>query len=60
MNNVGLIRRDMICRQINWDSDETLFQAWAKAKTGFPFIDAIMTQLSQGILNSSYSLRKIN
>ena len=34
-----------ICRQIDWDKNEEFFQAWRNARTGYPFIDAIMTQL---------------
>lgn len=34
-----------ICRQIPWDDNPALLQRWATAQTGFPFIDALMTQL---------------
>lgn len=34
-----------ICRQIPWSDDEEKLAAWSEARTGFPFIDAIMTQL---------------
>lgn len=33
------------CRKINWDNDPAKLEAWRSAKTGFPFIDALMTQL---------------
>ena len=33
------------CRQIDWERDADLILAWKEARTGFPFIDAIMTQL---------------
>jgi cryptochrome len=41
-----------ICRQIPWgDRDDPVYierlEAWKTARTGFPFIDAIMTQLRQ-------------
>jgi len=36
-----------ICRQIPWDADPALLAAWADARTGFPWIDAAMTQLRQ-------------
>lgn len=36
-----------ICRQIPWASDPALLAAWADARTGFPWIDAAMTQLRQ-------------
>lgn len=35
------------CKQINWDQNDEFFLAWANAKTGFPFIDAVMTQLRE-------------
>ncbi|GFT22944.1 cryptochrome-1 [Nephila pilipes] len=34
-----------VCTQIPWIENDTFLQAWANARTGFPFIDAIMTQL---------------
>merc|ERR1711953_492768 len=34
-----------VCRQIPWDEDEEKFQAWKEGRTGYPYIDAIMTQL---------------
>lgn len=34
-----------ICRQIPWNHDENLLNAWAHGRTGYPFIDAIMRQL---------------
>ncbi|KAL3929095.1 MAG: hypothetical protein SGPRY_002102, partial [Prymnesium sp.] len=34
-----------ICRQIPWDNDEELLSAWREARTGYPWIDAAMTQL---------------
>eukprot|EP00897_Mesotaenium_endlicherianum_P010804 jgi/Mesen1/9752/ME000698S09229 len=33
------------CKQIAWKEDEHLLAAWRDARTGFPWIDAIMTQL---------------
>ena len=39
-----------ICRQIPWAEDEAAqsrFEAWRDARTGFPWIDACMTQLKQ-------------
>ncbi|TRY90608.1 hypothetical protein DNTS_034649, partial [Danionella cerebrum] len=35
------------CVQVDWDSNPELLSAWSEARTGFPFIDAIMTQLRQ-------------
>lgn len=36
-----------IARQIPWDDDPQLLAAWRDARTGYPFIDAIMTQLKE-------------
>lgn len=33
------------CRQIPWGRDAALIDAWKFGRTGYPFIDAIMTQL---------------
>ena len=33
-----------ICKQIDWDDDPSKVLAWKEARTGFPYIDAIMTQ----------------
>jgi cryptochrome len=41
-----------ICRQIPWGRDAQVIQAWEQARTGFPWIDAIMTQLKQWSLRS--------
>ncbi|CAM9296325.1 unnamed protein product, partial [Phaeothamnion confervicola] len=34
-----------ICRQIPWRDDPELLAAWEEGRTGYPFIDAIQTQL---------------
>ena len=36
-----------VARQIPWDDDPALLAAWRDSRTGFPFIDAIMTQLKE-------------
>uniref|UniRef100_A0AAY4C1T1 Photolyase/cryptochrome alpha/beta domain-containing protein n=1 Tax=Denticeps clupeoides TaxID=299321 RepID=A0AAY4C1T1_9TELE len=36
-----------ICLRIPWDRNPEALAKWAEAKTGFPWIDAIMTQLRQ-------------
>ncbi|NXV72617.1 CRY1 protein, partial [Atlantisia rogersi] len=36
-----------ICLQISWDEDAERLHKWKTAQTGFPWIDAIMTQLRQ-------------
>lgn len=34
-----------ICRQISWGEDAALVAAWREGRTGYPWIDAAMTQL---------------
>ena len=34
-----------VSRQIPWGEDKERLEAWAEGRTGFPYIDAIMTQL---------------
>jgi cryptochrome len=34
-----------ICKQIDWDTNPAFLKAWEDGQTGYPFIDAIMTQL---------------
>lgn len=36
-----------IARQIPWGNDPELLDAWRNSRTGYPFIDAIMTQLRE-------------
>ncbi|CAM9681506.1 unnamed protein product [Ectocarpus sp. 12 AP-2014] len=36
-----------VARQIPWDKDEEKLMAWKEARTGFPWIDAAMTQLKE-------------
>ncbi|KAJ8412098.1 hypothetical protein AAFF_G00143650 [Aldrovandia affinis] len=36
-----------ICLQINWYENQATLDKWRMAQTGFPWIDAIMTQLRQ-------------
>lgn len=33
--------------QIPWDDDPKILDAWKNGRTGYPYIDAIMTQLKQ-------------
>ena len=35
------------CRQVPWDDDPKLLEAWKTGQTGFPWIDACMRQLAQ-------------
>ncbi|XP_034734251.1 cryptochrome-2 isoform X1 [Etheostoma cragini] len=48
-NNPNFDRMDgnPICVQIPWDQNPEAFAKWAEGRTGFPWIDAIMTQLRQ-------------
>ena len=43
--NFDRMEGNPVARQIPWDDDPTLLRAWKEAKTGFPFVDAIMTQV---------------
>ena len=36
-----------VARQIPWDDDPVLLDAWKNGQTGYPYIDAIMTQLKE-------------
>ena len=38
-----------ICKQIDWDENEEFYRAWDEARTGFPWIDAIMKQLHEQV-----------
>lgn len=35
------------CQNIEWRSEQALFQAWCDGKTGYPLVDAAMRQLNQ-------------
>lgn len=41
------IEGNRYCRQIPWDDDPKLVEAWKAGKTGYPWIDAAMRQLAQ-------------
>ncbi|KAK2705320.1 hypothetical protein QYM36_017382, partial [Artemia franciscana] len=43
--NFDQIQGNKICKQIPWSDDPELLEAWKLGKTGYPFIDAVMTQL---------------
>lgn len=36
-----------VCRQIPWEKNDRLLNAWSNGLTGYPFIDAIMRKLRQ-------------
>uniref|UniRef100_A0A2C9JDL3 Photolyase/cryptochrome alpha/beta domain-containing protein n=1 Tax=Biomphalaria glabrata TaxID=6526 RepID=A0A2C9JDL3_BIOGL len=43
--NFDRMQGNSVCKQIPWGSNKEHLLAWTHAKTGYPFIDAIMTQL---------------
>ncbi|XP_059640491.1 (6-4)DNA photolyase isoform X2 [Cornus florida] len=43
--NFDRMKDNRICKQIPWSNDDELLAAWRDARTGFPWIDAIMVQL---------------
>ncbi|KAH9490127.1 Cryptochrome-1 [Bulinus truncatus] len=45
--NFDHMKDNPVCKQIPWTSNQEHLSAWTHAKTGYPFIDAIMTQLRQ-------------
>jgi len=48
--NFNQMKGNSLCRQIPWRTDEKkekYLNAWKNGNTGYPFIDAIMTQLRQ-------------
>lgn len=49
-DNFDKMEGNAICKQIDWDDDDEFYKAWDEARTGFPWIDAIMTQLHEQVL----------
>eukprot|EP00163_Fabomonas_tropica_P030409 TRINITY_DN6841_c0_g1_i2.p1 TRINITY_DN6841_c0_g1~~TRINITY_DN6841_c0_g1_i2.p1 ORF type:complete len:582 (-),score=85.12 TRINITY_DN6841_c0_g1_i2:1075-2820(-) len=50
--NFDRMQGNPICKQISWDRNLAIVRAWENAQTGYPWIDACMTQLrEQGWLN---------
>uniref|UniRef100_A0A3P8X1A8 Cryptochrome circadian regulator 2 n=1 Tax=Cynoglossus semilaevis TaxID=244447 RepID=A0A3P8X1A8_CYNSE len=45
--NFDRMEGNPICVQIPWDQNPEALAKWAEGRTGFPWIDAIMTQLRQ-------------
>lgn len=41
------MRGNPVARQIPWDDDPVIVEKWKNSQTGYPFIDAIMTQLRE-------------
>ncbi|XP_028838110.1 cryptochrome-2-like isoform X2 [Denticeps clupeoides] len=47
ISNFDRMEGNPVCVRVDWDSNLEYLSAWREARTGFPFIDAIMTQLRQ-------------
>ncbi|XP_043227438.1 cryptochrome-2-like isoform X1 [Amphibalanus amphitrite] len=45
--NFDRMEGNAICRQIPWIENEEFLKAWSEGRTGYPWIDAVMTQLRQ-------------
>ncbi len=45
--NFDKMENNPVARQIPWDDDPKLLQAWKNAQTGYPYIDAAITQLKE-------------
>ncbi|XP_008403715.1 cryptochrome circadian regulator 5 isoform X2 [Poecilia reticulata] len=45
--NFNKMNDNPVCTKVDWDTNQQNLAAWREARTGFPFIDAIMTQLRQ-------------
>jgi len=45
--NFDVMEGNPVARQIPWDDDPKLLEAWKNAQTGYPYIDAVMTQLNE-------------
>lgn len=43
--NFDRMQGNAMCRQIPWDDTPELLAAWEEGRTGYPWIDAAMTQL---------------
>ncbi|KAG5523341.1 hypothetical protein RHGRI_035233 [Rhododendron griersonianum] len=54
--NFDRMNGNRICKQIPWNVDDELLAAWRDARTGFPWIDAIMVQLNCGVKASEMGL----
>ena len=46
-----------VCFQIPWDNNHDALAKWANATTGFPWIDAIMTQLREEVKSHRWNHR---
>ncbi|KAM8927315.1 cryptochrome-1-like [Pelodytes ibericus] len=43
--NFNKMEGNPVCVQVDWSDNVNYLKAWSEGKTGYPFIDAIMTQL---------------
>lgn len=43
--NFSCMEGNSLCLQVPWDVNDDFLRAWSEGRTGYPFIDAIMTQL---------------
>ncbi|XP_063799756.1 cryptochrome-1-like [Pseudophryne corroboree] len=43
--NFNKMEGNPVCVQVDWAENKEHLQAWSEGRTGYPFIDAIMTQL---------------
>ncbi|XP_075046564.1 cryptochrome-1-like isoform X2 [Mixophyes fleayi] len=43
--NFNRMEGNPVCVQVDWAENKEHLQAWSEGRTGYPFIDAIMTQL---------------
>ncbi|TFK06320.1 suppressor of cytokine signaling 4 [Platysternon megacephalum] len=43
--NFNKMEGNPVCVQVDWDNNPEHLRAWSEGRTGYPFIDAIMTQL---------------
>jgi cryptochrome len=57
--NFDRIEGNPICVQIKWTENDEYFQAWKNGRTGYPFIDAIMTQLRKEVILYIYLLNNL-
>jgi cryptochrome len=48
--NFDQMEGNPICKRIDWDDNDEFYKAWDEARTGFPWIDAIMKQLHEQVL----------
>ncbi|KAK3103392.1 hypothetical protein FSP39_018906 [Pinctada imbricata] len=45
--NFDKMEGNSVCLQVDWDTNQEYLERWKKGQTGYPFIDAVMTQLRE-------------